>query len=40
MLVPFRRESFTIISAERGIEKKLVQRPVRCLLAAALTNEE
>ena len=39
VLVPFRRESFTIVAAEHGIEKQLVQRPVLCLLAAALTNE-
>lgn len=39
-LVPFRQELFTVVAAENGIEKKLVQRPVLCLLAAALTNEE
>lgn len=29
-----------MVAAEGGIEKKLVQRPVLCLLAATLTNEE
>lgn len=40
MLVPFRIESFTIVAAEQDIEKKLLQRPVLFLLAAALTSEE
>lgn len=37
--VSFRRESFTTVAAERGIEKELIQRPILCLLAAALTKE-